>query len=177
MIVGTLGATKQAELFEYGIHLENSDIRAHVSAFNKTVYVFRTIEGVKAIEANNPPLAYAGQDGVNGPTGLGWLVRHGWINDLRKIPVNWARWDEFEAGWNTSKKGRFAVDCVLALMKYGRFPLWINACEDDRENIQLHGTDILVFARKKIQVKCDYPAGRTGNLFLQKAERNPLKRT
>jgi hypothetical protein len=27
------------DLFEYGIHIEKSDVRAHVSASNKTIYV------------------------------------------------------------------------------------------------------------------------------------------
>jgi hypothetical protein len=64
-------------------------------------------------------------------------------------------------------------------MKRGRFPFWLDATEDERQNVQILGTDILVFARKKVQVKCDYKAGDkpegSGNLFLQRAERNPLR--
>jgi hypothetical protein len=73
-----------------------------------------------------------------------------------------------------------AVLCVIAAMKRGRFPFWLDAAEDKRENVQIQGTDIVVFCRKKVQVKCDYAAGDkpngTGNLFLQRAERNPLRR-
>ena len=173
---GMLGEMKQPDLFPQSIYLENSDIRAHVSAYNQMVYVFRTVEGVKAIEKYSPILATAVQPGVVGVTGLGWLVKQDWIDDLRKIPVVWNGWKEFREDWDTTKKGRFAVSCVLSLMKHGRFPLWIDTNEDDRENVQLSGTDILIFARKKVQVKCDFPAGRTKNLFIQKAERNPLKK-
>ncbi len=36
-----------ADLFEYGIHTEGSDVRAHVSVLNKTIYVFPTRNGVE----------------------------------------------------------------------------------------------------------------------------------
>jgi hypothetical protein len=165
------------DLFEHGIHTENSDIRAHVSASDRAVYVFQTLEGVRAIERYHPPLKDAGQDGVIGRTAMGWLVRLQWIKDLRRLRFeSWERWTVFATKLNTSEKGRLAVDCVIRLLALGRFPLWIDAAESDREEVQIKGTDILVFARKKIQVKCDMRIGVTGNLFLQKAERNPLRR-
>lgn len=165
-----------AQLFESGIQTEDSDIRAHVSGTNKTIYVFPTIEGVGAIEKYDPPMVSAGQPGVIGVTATGWLVKIDWINDLRALKFpSWPYWDKLSTEKTTSGKGRFAVECVLSSMRLGRFPFWIDASEDDRENVQLKGTDILVFARKRVQVKCDYRSGETGNLFLQKAERNPLK--
>jgi len=58
--------------------------------------------------------------------------------------------------------------------------MWINAKESEQKDVQLRGTDILVACNKRIQVKCDYRSGKkpngTGNLFLQKSERNPFKR-
>jgi hypothetical protein len=165
------------ELFEHGIHTEKSDIRAHVSASDKTVYVFRTVEGLRAIERYKPPLAPAKQDGVVGKTAVGWLVQPDWIEDLRRLRFqSWKQWSALHPRLSTSAKGRLAVACVVEIMRMGRFPLWIDASESDRENVQIEGTDIIVFARKKIQVKCDMSAGITGNLYLQKAERNPLKR-
>lgn len=165
------------ELFEYGIMTENSDIRAHVSRINKTIYVFQTKHGVDAIEKHKPPLATATQPGANGKTtGVGWLVKYYWVQDIRRIKRDaWSRWEEYKNDWSTTKKGRWAVDCVLGIMRKGYFPLWIDAQEDDRKNIQVKGTDILIFARKKIQVKNDYKLGESGNLFLQKAECNPFK--
>lgn len=169
-------------LVEYGIHTEQSDVRAHVSVVNKTIYAFPTKSGIDAVKSGKWPLRLAGQPGVNGPTGEGWCVPLSAIHDLRRLPFStWCGWTQFRADLSTSRKGQLAVLCVIAAMKLGRFPFWVDAEEDERENIQLQGTDILVFCRKKIQVKCDYNAGDrplgTGNLFLQRAERNPLRRT
>jgi hypothetical protein len=117
------------------------------------------------------------QSGVQGKTAEGWLVKIEWIEDVRRVRYqSWGKWEMFIPTLSTTDKGKLAVECVLSAMRLGRFPMWIDASEDDRENVQIHGTDILVFARKKVQVKCDYRAGETGNLFLQRAERNPLRR-
>jgi hypothetical protein len=165
------------DLFEYGIQTEVSDIRAHVSVCNKTLYVFPTRNGVEAIARHDPPLRDAGQAGVKGRTAEGWLVRIEWISDIRKLAfLSWPGWSAFGANMTTSEKGALAVKCVRETMRIGKFPFWVDADEDDRENVQIKGTDILVFCRKRVQVKCDWRAGETGNLFLQRAERNPLNR-
>ena len=170
-----------AGLFEYGIHTEASDIRAHVSVVNKTVYVFQTRNGVEAIERVRPPLRTASQPGVVGPTAEGWLVDVAEIPDLRRVKfLSWDGWATFAERLTTTEKGALAVRCVIATMKLGRFPFWLDATEDERAHVQILGTDILVFCRKRVQVKCDYRCGDrplgTGNLFLQHAERNPLRR-
>ena len=126
------------ELFEYGIQTETSDIRAHVSVVNSTIYVFPTSNGVAAIKREHPILRPAFQDGVDGATAIGWLVKTDWIEDLRRVKFfSWEGWKEFNKELPTDQKGALAV-------------------------------------------KCDYRGGDlplgTGNLFLQKAERNPLKK-
>lgn len=168
-------------LFEYGILTEVSDIRAHVSVVNKTIYVFQTRQGVNAIDVHQPPLRSASQPGVVGPTAEGWLVRLDWITDLRRVRFqSWPGWAAFTAKLSTTEKGALAVQCVLQAIKLGRFPFWIDAIEDGREYIQVAGADIVAFCKKRVQVKCDARCGDlplgTGNVFLQKAERNPLKR-
>ena len=167
------------ELFPYGIFEEQSDIRAHVSVVNRTVYVFPTRNGIEAIRREKPPLRSAGQEGIEGATAEGWLVKLNTISDIRRVKFySWDGWKEFNEKLSTGKKGKLAVRCVIEIMRRGRFPFWLNATEDQRENIQVSGTDLLVFCKKRIQVKCDYRAGDrpdgTGNLFLQKSERNPL---
>ena len=167
-----------AQLHEHGIHTENSDIRAHVSAANQSIYVFKTSNANAAINLHAPPIKPASQPGVKGRTAEGWVIKASLIEDIRVLKYSsYGNWRIFNNGMNTSEKGKFAVEVVISLMRIGRFPLWMEAYEDERENIQLKGTDILLFCRKKIQVKCDYPAGITGNLYLQRAERNPLRRT
>jgi len=171
-----------ADLFEYGIQTEASDIRAHVSVVARTIYVFPTENGRAIVASGCYPLRDASQPGVVGRTASGWLVPIADIPDLRRIKFpTWTGWCEFRDTLSTTAKGALAVRCVVEMMRTGRFPFWLNAAEDDRRNIQVSGTDIVVFCRKKVQVKCDYRAGEkpvgTGNLFLQKAERNPLRRT
>lgn len=166
----------QPVLFEYGIYTESSDIRAHVSGVNKTLYVFPTHNGIEAIQKYTPPLVDAGQPGVIGRTASGWLVNLEWIKDIRTIKFfSWSGWNLYVPQMSTTEKGKLAVRCVVEVMKLGRFPFWLDASEDERQNVQIAGTDIVVFCKKKVQVKCDWRAGETGNLFLQKAERNPLR--
>ena len=180
---GLIGATRfKMELFDYGIQVEASDIRAHVSVVNKTIYVFQTRDGIEAIETFSPAIKIAFQPGVRGATATGWPVKIEWIKDVRKVRYHsWPKWSKFSEKMNTSEKGKLAVECVVSAMKLGRFPFWIDAEESNRENVQIKGTDIVVFCRKRIQVKCDWRCGDkplgTGNVFLQKSERNPLKLT
>lgn len=168
------------ELYEYGIHTENSDIRAHVSPAEEMIYVFKTEDGIKAIKKYNPRIAPAKQPGYDRITARGWLVKLDWIKKVGELRClhfkTWEKWGEFSPYLDTSKKGELAVQCVLDAMKLGRFPMWIDASEKDDKDIQISGTDILIFCEKRIQVKCDYPIKKTGNLFLQREERNPLKK-
>jgi len=165
-------------LYNYGIQTEDSDIRAHVSVSNKTVYVFPTIEGKRAIQKYKPRSVNGFQPGIKSATSKGWLVKPSQIKQIRALQFySWKLWDLFSESLTTSQKGELAVQCVEDLLTLGRFPLWIIARESDDKTIQIKGTDIVVCCNKKIQVKCDYRVGETGNLFLQEAERNPFKRT
>ena len=169
-----------AELFESGIHTENSDIRAHVSVVGMSLYVFETRKGVLAMEEGQERTA--GQPGVQVPTARGVVVPWEKIGGIRKLRFSsWPKWSNFHEQMTTSQKGRHAVDCVTDCMRIGRFPFWIAATEDEREHIQIKGTDIVVFCKKNVQVKCDWRCGAvedggSGNIFLQIAERNPLRR-
>lgn len=180
--MGRLGQRDvEVELIEYGIHTEQSDIRAHVSVVAKCIYVFETFRGIDAIRANKPKLAPAYQVGVDGPTATGYLVKTEWIQDLRRVKYYSWQWDKFSPGLSTTEKGRLAVLCVSDALRIGRFPLWVNGNDNLSRAIQVSGTDIIVSCNKRIQVKCDYKGGDcndggTGNLFLQNAERNPLRR-
>lgn len=169
-------------LFEHGILTENSDIRAHVSFVCRTIYVFRTKFGADAVRRLNPNLRTATQPGAIGPTAKGWPIPVSEIEDIRRLRFqSWDGWARFDQLLSTSEKGKLAVECVTALLKKGRFPLWVNTDEDDRQAVQVKGTDIIVFAKQRIQVKCDAKGGDTelggtGNLFLQHSERNPFRR-
>jgi hypothetical protein len=173
--------TQAATLFEYGIQTEDSDIRAHVSVANRTIYVFKTASAVAVLTEAAAPLVSATQPGAKGPTAEGWVLPVEKIPDLRRVRFpSWRGWEFFDKRLPTSEKGKMAISCVRDAMKRGHFPFWLDAIEDDRKYLQLRGTDLLVFCKKRVQVKCDYDCGDrplgTGNLFLQKAERNPFGR-
>lgn len=167
-------------LTEYGIQNENSDVRAHVSVVNKTIYVFRTQAGRDAIKKHQPQERTATQPGAVGATASGWPMPWELIDGIRAVRFSeWYSWRLFCPELPTSLKGDLAVQCVLAAMRNGDFPFWVDVEESDDPTIQVQGTDVLIQHGCKVQVKCDYKSGErpfgTGNLFLQRAERNPFK--
>jgi hypothetical protein len=158
----------------YGIFEEESDIRSHVS--DKVIYVFKTKELIKTLKENEFRQAHAYQPGYEKPTASGYLVPPKMINDIRELKFrSWNEWVLFDNKWNTTEKGKWAVRCTIQLLKIGRFPFWIEAKQNDDIKIDIKGTDILVVMNNKIQVKCDYPAVKTGNLYIQTSEINPFK--
>ena len=175
--VGKSGGLVQPELFEYGIHTEKSDIRCHVAPFTRLIFVFRTAAAL-GLDLTKYPIRSAYQKGVSYRTSEGWLVPPQDIPDLRIIhwhSTPW--WEDFSE--DDEHKGDKAVKVAADLLKAGRFPLWLHHAEDSqRVEVQKGGTDIMLWGKWRIQVKCDYRAGPggTGNLYLQKAELNPLQR-
>jgi len=57
------------ELFDYGIHGEDSHVRVHVCPAVKRIYVYPTTKGIEAL--GNGKKAYGYQPGVDGPTAKG----------------------------------------------------------------------------------------------------------
>ena len=167
-----------APLIKSGIQTENSDIRAHVSVVGKCVYVFQTKNGVKAARMSRS-IKEGGQPGYRGRTFRGVTVPWRSVEGIKRITHNnWSEWGRFSPSLDTSQKGKLAVEFVQCVLKGGAFPFWITAEEDNRREIQISGTDLIVDSKIRIQVKCDYEAGEggTGNLFLQTAECNPFKK-
>ena len=175
----------KAQLFDYGIQNEDSHIRAHVCPQVKRVYIYPTSEGIRAL--SNGREAYGYQPGVAEPTAKGYLVEPFKIGKCLALQINNRVWEHFKFQENetTTEKGRKAVKLVVSMIKEGLFPLptAIIANADLSKNIQVKGDDVIVWTQKaciKIQVKCDFRGGEkqlggTGYLYLQTAERNPLK--
>jgi len=162
------------DLYQYGIFEEKSDIRAHVS--DHIIYVFKTHEILRLIKENKFERKFAYQPGYSEPTALGFIIKPCHIKDIRELKFNsWDSWDLFNSEWTTTAKGRWAIDCVIELIRIGRFPFWLETKQTDDVKIDIQGTDILIAMNQKIQVKCDYPAVRTGNLYIQTHEKNPFK--
>lgn len=174
------GMTRQ--LFDYGIHNEASNIRAHVGVLAKTLFVFPTIEAVRVMHKFRTVKAF--QPGCDFPTAEGKLAPPNEIPNLRAIPFHSRRCEGFEENLSTSEKGDRAVQIVSDCLKCGRFPLWLEGEFVHEKEIQITGTDLVVVGRWKIEVKCDFKASVkkgephercTGHLFLQTAECNPKK--
>lgn len=161
-------------MHKYGIAEEDSDIRAHVS--DAVAFVFQTAIIKRLVSENKYKEKVAYQKGYNKPTARGLLVPITSVPNLRKIPfASWARVGEYNKTMSTTEKGEWAVSLVIDLLKCGRFPIWIKAEQTQDRTVDIQGTDILLFMGRKIQVKCDYPAKATGNLYIQTHEINPLK--
>lgn len=185
---GRHGETKlirqEQELFEYGIRNERSDVRAHVCPAARTVCVYQTSAMINLIEKWRFKEAYAKQPGIPYVTGKGFLVPIDVIPDLRVLHPDKYKWETFPPRMaGRSELGAAAVSVVLYTMRLGRFPVWFDQpTEESNGEIQIEGADIILWAARRIQVKCDYCGGKqewnsqcTGNLFIQTAERNPHK--
>ena len=174
------------KLHDYGIQTEDSHIRAHVCPAVRRIYVYPTVHGIAALNRGRNALGY--QPGVDGPTANGKLVKPFDIDNCVALQINERVWDAFafDEDADTTVKGAKAVKLVVRMIKAGLFPLPAGIIIDPNlsKAIQIKGDDIYVWTQKscvQIQVKCDFQGGEkhlggTGNLYLQTAERNPLKK-
>jgi hypothetical protein len=168
-------------LHEYGIAQEQSDIRAHVSLPGRRITVYRTADMVALLAANEYTEKPGHQPGVDHETAKGRLVPLDDIQPqyvLRSDKFPWGRWNHDRMG--CKEKGDMAVTCVKAAIVANLFPLWVCGRVNGDRELDIQGTDIIVSAKRKIQVKYDYGAypkqdGGTGNLYIQTHECNPLK--
>jgi hypothetical protein len=169
------------DLYKYGIEEEQSDIRAHVSFRGRCVTVFRTEDILRLVTVNEYRHRPACQPGVNGPTAMGYLVPIVDVDPRYILTSEVCPWDRFnDESLDLGQRGKNAVAVVKAAIKNNQFPMWVCGIVETDKEIDIQGTDIVVHARRRIQVKCDWLAcpkenGGTGNLFIQTHERNPLK--
>ena len=176
----------QPIMVSYGIHTEQSDLRVHVCVNAGKAYVYPTRYGVEAVNTGNFRQVKAFQRGVTYATAEGFLVPPSKIYGCLPIKAAWAiqRIGGIDQESDTSTRGRKAVEVVALLLKYGFFPMWASPDVIEDLDLQISGIDIVVRQTARIQVKCDFEGGEpvqyspkvTGNLFLQVAELNPLKK-
>ncbi len=170
------------QLVNHGIQNENSDIRAHVGVLAQRLYIYKTEAGRQVIANSNYRKApvYTGKI----QTATGYLVPVEDIPGLQSIPIPRPIFEASgiaehpEQGYHR-QKGKSALHIVVEMLKAGLVPVTLQITEVNDKKMQIGGEDIRVKADIRIQVKCDYRAGRghercTGNLFLQVAECNPF---
>lgn len=180
-------------LVEHGITKEESDIRAHVGVAAGVVYVFSTNKALSVVEAGDyrrVPV-FSNVNGQRMQTAIGHVVP---VSDLSPVELPAmdiiSRAGFTDGGYtHTSDKGRKAQWTVEQLLKLGRFPLPAHPSIVKNVDIQRRGFDLVVRGEWRIEVKCDWKAGRfdpvrhsqalkhelTGNIFLQTHECNPLR--
>ena len=167
------------KLVEYGLEHEKSDLRAHVAVSSDVVYVFSTARALSVINANDyrEHLVWSDVNGERIVTAAGLLVP---IADIKPRVIKCgdliASVNFVSGGYlTTSDKGRKAQLVIKKLLIAGRFPLPTSPKIVTNAQMQRDGLDLVVEGRWRIQVKCDWRAGETGNLFIQTRETNPLK--
>ena len=177
MMDGIVGATRlgNTKLIAYGIQNEKSDMRAHVSVIAKSVYIFPTECGKKAIEKGSYKIKPTWTNNIK--TAEGYCIPPDKIENCQRILIPKDIFDRvsIKIEESTTIKGNKAVAVVIEMLKRGLIPLTLQINEVTDADLQIQGMDILVKTRGRIQVKCDYRAGYpgTGNLYLQVAECNP----
>lgn len=164
-------------LVRHGIQTELSDYRLHISFAYAKAYFFPTEAGRIALEAGLGEPFKATQPGVNIITGTGRRVMWTDIEDCHEIPFSpiWLARVQCKTNDSPSSKGQKAVKIARWLLLDGAVPLPITITEVTDKEIQIRGMDLMVTARVRIQVKCDYWAKKFG-LALQTHECNPLRR-
>lgn len=156
---------------EYGLYT-NADLQLHVSPFDQLIYSFQPHEMRAEIAMRKPPMVFRERH-------AGYLLPLLGSACVQKIKYpEWAGWGEFHQRLSTTVKGRLALACVRDAFLNGRLPLWCQPHElievTDKVE-QIKGTDLIVKPIRRIQVKADLPSAGTGNLYLQRGERNPDK--
>lgn len=166
-------------MFEFGILNEESDYRVHICFKEGCAYLFRTESGRRACQSGLFKKRQAFQQGVAGATAVGYIVPPTQIEGCKRVQVPTAIIQDVKCVEtdSTSAKGNKAVECVKRMFLLGLLPISIDTKFIEEKDLQIKGVDIVVIAKTKIEVKCDFNGGLkgTGNLFLQIAERNPLK--
>lgn len=170
-------------LYESGIQNESANIRAHVGVLAGKLFIFKRQNAVDIMKDYVCLPGY--QPGVSEATALGYIVPPNDIEGMAILDIPAHYLEGFHDNLSTSEKGNRAVAIVMDCIAAGKFPFSFNGEFVIDKDIQISGTDIIVKANIRIEVKCDYKASVrkgapdkrcTGNLYIQIAESNPLKR-
>ena len=174
--------TGNTQLIEYGIQTEDSDYRVHVGYKTQRVYVFPTEDGRQAIiqrEIDEARKVSADGDIV---TATGYAIPIDEIDNMRSILIPDDVYNKYaiHPKARTTTKGIIATKIVSEMLKRQLIPLPMKVDVASDDALQISGTDIIIKANLKLQIKCDYNAGLrkyggTGNVFLQTHECNPYR--
>jgi len=177
------------KLVDYGLQNEESDYRAHVGYKTQHVFVFPTkptqhllqeIERTSKYKAV-PVFSYSAH-GETIQTARGYPIPLSDLPSLQEIliPIDLYRKYEISPKDPTKISGQKAVLIVFEMIRRHLVLLPLEVQEVVSKSLQIKGQDIVISMNCRMQVKCDFRAGRkerggTGNVFLQTAECNPFR--
>lgn len=180
-MAGIPGVMNNTQLVNYGIHEEKADLRFHVGVVTKRVFIFEPKYILRLIASGKYPSAFAYTGNIK--TANGYLIPPGDIPNLREAQIPWDIYSEamFNEKDSTSIKGFKAMRVVRKMISLGLISSIIDTVDVNDRELQIEGTDIIPIFAESYQVKCDWKAGPkslggSGNLYIQTAECNPLKR-
>jgi hypothetical protein len=180
-----MSAQAQHKLVEYGIQTEKTDYRLHICFGTETAYLYPTVDGANIVKSGRYKQRIAKQQGTDIVTAVGYAVPWDDIPNIQRIeiPPLVMKYAKVKPSDNTTDKGEWAVKTANILLKRGLFRIEMGSEVIGDKKMQIEGTDLIISASFRIQVKCDWNGGKssdektgTGNLFLQTAECNPFKR-
>jgi len=138
----------QSGLVDYGIQNEHSHIRAHVCPVVRRVYVYKTQDGIAAINTGNHRQTHGYQDGVTSPTASGYLVPPFEISGCVSIAFAPRVWKHkslrFSQSDNLKEKGAKAECLIRQMLVRGLFPIAIVATKITSKDLQMRGGDIII---------------------------------
>jgi hypothetical protein len=170
----------QHNLFEYGIHTENTTHRIHVDTQQGGVVIYKTAEGVAAMP---PPISIQSPDdwevagyylikpqwAKGAVTARGIRIQWKDIKNARAIKIPESVTLEADAN-TTTEKGKVGVFVAKTMLGMGCIPIQFDIKEIDDKLEQISGNDLQA-DKLIIQVKFDMGCIKRG-LFMQTHERN-----
>ena len=168
-------------LYPHGINSEVAQWRAHVAIPCRQIFMFPTSKAISLITQNGYPLTNAYQKNITYATAQGYLIP---IRDfgasLQRTPIPFDISLPTETQleqYDTSQKGRLAANVVMLMLQRGAIAIatkW--ECETPTYQQDKSGIDLIICSKILLQIKCDLKICKTGNLYIQTAEANPLKK-
>ncbi len=176
-------------MIEHGIQNDKSDYNVRIGVLARQIFVFPTLEGIKAMEKAKEigvKQKSAYQPGVSFATANGYPTPIDYVEELIIISIPDDIYLEHLISQrdSTSIKGEKAQSIVISMLKRGLIPLPLQVNIVDDKDLQIISqTDIIIHSKLHLQIKCDYRCGNknrhpqcTGNFYFQTEESNPLRK-
>lgn len=165
-------------LYPHGIQKEESEFRLHIGIeVVPKAFLFQTKSAIR--QFNSEPYS-----SIVLPTAIGYLIPWKHIDGCQdiRIPPELIEKYDFRESDGLAEKGEKAEGVGAEMVNQQLFDFEKYTCPSPviesvtNRDDQIKGIDLrLKPIDRCFEIKCDWPATRTGNLFIQTHERNPDK--